>query len=92
MRRLAALLICIFLFAVPAHAANAAASVRTTAVVTENSACQVTIEAEIRLDEPARGLKFPLGTDIHSVTLNGAAASVTQSGGITSVSLSHLNG
>lgn len=92
MRRLAALLICIFLFAVPVRAANAAASVRTTAVVTGNSACQVTIEAELRLDEPARGLKFPLGTDIHSVTLNGAAASVSESGGITSVSLSHLNG
>ena len=92
MRRLAALLICIFLFAVPAHAANAAASVRTTAVVTENSACQVTIDVNIRLDEPARGLKFPLGTDIHSVTLNGAAASVSESGGITSVNLSHLDG
>lgn len=92
MRRVIALLVCIFLFAVPVSAANAAASVRTTAVVTENSACQVTIEAEIRLDEPARGLKFPLGTDIHSVTLNGASASVSESGGIYSVDLSHLNG
>lgn len=92
MRRLAALLICIFLFAVPAHAANAAASVKTTAIVTENSACQVTIDVDIRLDEPARGLKFPLGTDIHSVTLNGAAVSTSESGGITSVSLSHLDG
>ena len=92
MRRVIALLVCIFLFALPVNAANAASSVRTTAVVTENSACQVTIEAEIRLDEPARGLKFPLGTDIHSVTLNGAAASVSESGGITSVDLSYLNG
>ena len=92
MRRIVALLVCIFLFAVPAHAANAAASVQTTAIVTENSACQVTIDVDIRLDEPARGLKFPLGTDIHSVTLNGAAASVSESGSITSVSLSHLDG
>ena len=92
MRRLAALLICIFLFAVPVSAANAAASVSTTAVVTENSACQVTIDVDIRLDEPDRGLKFPLGTNIHSVTLNGAAASLSQSGGITSVDLSHLDG
>ncbi len=92
MRRFVALVLCIFLFAVPVHAANAAVSVSTTAVVTENSACQVTIEADIRLDEPARGLKFPLGTDIHSVTLNGADAPLTQSGGITSVNLSHLDG
>lgn len=92
MRRVIALILCIFLFAVPAHAANAAASVSTTAVVTENSACAVTIEADIRLDDPAKGLKFPLGTDIDSVTLNGSPAPLKQSGGITSVDLSHLDG
>ena len=72
MRRFVALILCIFLFAVPAHAANAAASVSTTAVVNENSACTVTIEADIRLDDPAKGLRFPLGKDIDSVTLNGS--------------------
>ena len=92
MRRLAALLVCIFLFALPAHAANAASSVSTTAVVGDNGACQVTIDVQIRLDEPTRGLKFPLGTNINAVTLNGAPASLTQSGGITSVNLSHLDG
>jgi len=92
MRRIFALILCIILFAAPVHAANAANSVSTTAVVTENGACRVTIEAEIFLDEPARGLKFPLGTDINSVTLNGAAAPLTQSEGITSVNLSHLDG
>lgn len=92
MRRVIALLVCLFLFAVPAHAANAATSVSTTAVVTENGSCQVTIEADIRLDEPARGLKFPLGPNINSVTLNGSAASLSQSKGTTSVSLSHLDG
>ena len=73
MRRILAFFLCVFLFAVPVNAANAAASVKTTATVNENSACIVTIEAEIRLDEPARGIKFPLGTDIRSVTLNGTA-------------------
>lgn len=92
MRRILAFLICIFLFTTPVHAANAAASVSTTAVVGNNSACQVTIEADIRLDDPARGLKFPLGTDIDSVTLNGTPAPLTHSGGITSVNLSHLDG
>ena len=56
MRRIVALIVCIFLFALPVHAANAAVSVSTTAVVGENSACLVTIEAEIRLDDPAIGL------------------------------------
>ena len=92
MRRIVALILCIFLFALPVHAANAANSVNTTAVVMENGACQVTIEAEIRLDEPARGLKFPLGTNINSVTLNGTAAPLRQSNGITSVDLSHMDG
>ena len=92
MRRLAALLVCIFLFAIPVRAANAASQISTTAVVDANGECHVTIKADIRLDDPARGLKFPLGKEIHSVTLNGTPAPVTQSAGITSVNLSHLDG
>ena len=92
MRRAIALVLCILLFAIPAHAANAAPRVSTTAVVRENGTCAVTIEADIRLDDPARGLKFPLGTDIKSVTLNGSPAPLSQSEGITSVNLSHLDG
>lgn len=92
MRRIIALAVCIFLLALPVHAANSATSVTTTAVVTNNGACQVTIDVQIQLDEPTRGLKFPLGPDIHTVTLNGAPASLTQSKGITSVNLSHLDG
>ena len=92
MRRILALFICIILFLVPIHAANAAPRVSTTAVVRENGTCAVTIEADIRLDDPARGLKFPLGTDIKSVTLNGSPAPLSQSEGITSVNLSHLDG
>ena len=92
MRRILALLVCIILFLVPIHAANAAPRVTTTAVVRENGTCQVTIEADILLDAPARGLKFPLGTDIKSVTLNGAPAPLSQSEGITSVNLNHLDG
>ena len=92
MRRILALFVCIILFLVPVHAANAAPRVSTTAVVRANGTCAVTIEADIRLDEPARGLKFPLGTDIKSVTLNGSPAPLSQSEGITSVNLSHLDG
>lgn len=92
MRRILALVLCIVLFLIPVRAANAANRVHTTAEVKPNGECHVTIEADIRLDDPARGLKFPLGTDIHSVTLNGTAAPLTQSGGITSVNLSQLDG
>ena len=92
MRRIIALIVCIFLFTLPVHGANAAASVETTALVTNNGSCQVTVDVQIRLDEPARNLAFPLGSDIHTVTLNGAPASLIQSRGITSVSLSHLDG
>ena len=92
MRRILALVLCIVLFALPVGAKNAATRVHTAAEVKANGECHVTIEADIRLDDPARGLKFPLGKDIHSVTLNGSAAPVTQSGGITSVNLSHLDG
>ena len=92
MRRILALVLCVFLFAVPAHAANAAEGISSIVTVTENSACHVDLTLKIRLDEPARGLNFPLGTDIYSVTLNGTAAPLLQSGGMTCVDLSHLDG
>ena len=92
MRRILALFLCIFLFATPVYAANAAASIETTAIVTANSACEVTVDVEIRLDEPVRGLKFPLGREIRSATLNGTEAHLTQTNGVTSVDLSHLDG
>lgn len=92
MRRILALFICIFLFAVPVHAANAAASIEASAIVTPNSACEVTIDLEIRLDEPVRGLKYPLGAFIRSATLNGTEAPMSQTNGISAVDLSHLDG
>ncbi len=92
MRRAVAVFLCILLLALPVRAANAATTVHTTAHVTANGSCQVTIEAEIRLDEPARNLRFPIGPGITAVTLNGASASLSQSEGITSVDLSHLDG
>ncbi len=92
MRRVIALLLCILFLAVPARAANAAQSVSATATVTENGACQVTVQADIRLDEPAQGLYFPLGTGINSASLNGTPAELIQREGSSQLSLSHLDG
>ncbi len=92
MRRVIALFLCILLFAVPAHAANAAQKVSTTIYVSENSSCQVAVTLDIRLDEPVRGLRFPLGQDIHAVTLNGSRAKLQQVDGLTFLDLSYLDG
>ncbi len=92
MRRVIALLLTIFLFAVPARAANAAQSVTTTATVTENGACQVTIQAELRLDVAVQDLWFPLGTDINSAALNGQSMELIPREGIVGISLSSLSG
>lgn len=92
MRRVCAVIMCLFLLAAPVWAANAASEVTTTAVVAENGSCLVTVKTTVRLDEPATGLKLTLGSGISSVTLNGTSAPLSQSGGVTSVRLSHLDG
>ena len=74
MRRIVALILCIFLFALPVHAANAAESVSTSAVVTENGACQVTMTVRINMDHPVTGLTFPLPRGAKDVAVNGSSA------------------
>lgn len=92
MRRVIAVIVCIFLLATGVSAANSAPAVSTTAVVAENGSCSVQVRMSVRLDEPASDLGFPLGSGISQVTLNGAPAQLTQSGGVTSIRLKHLDG
>ena len=90
MRKLIALLLCCLLFVTTAYADNAASTVQTNATVSADGSCQVSLSMSIRLDSPVRELELPLGTDISSVRLNGSAANLRTSGGVTRVSLNKL--
>lgn len=90
MRRFIAVLLCVFLLATPVYAANAVASAGSTASVSPNGSCQVTLTATIRLDTPVSDLTFPLGQDVSGVSLNGRNVSVKKDGGVSYISLSYL--
>ena len=90
MRRFIALILCCLLFATTAYADNAASTVQTNATVSPDGSCQISLSMSIRLDNPVRELELPLGTNISSVRLNGSAASLSTSGGVTRVSLNRL--
>ena len=92
MRRIFALVLCIFLLAVSVSAENAVSSANSTASVTQSGSCQVNLIVTIRLDSPASNLTFPLGTDVSGVTLNGSRVGVKTEDGISYISLKDLNG
>ena len=90
MRRIFALILCIFLLTSTVYATNAVSGITSTGTVTSSGTCQITLTVNLRLDSPDSSLVFPLGTDVSGVTLNGGAAGLTKENGITCVKLNHL--
>lgn len=90
MRRIIALILCIFLFTTTAYASNGIAAANSTGSITSSGTCQITLTVNIRLDSPDSSLVFPLGADVSGVSLNGGSAGLTKENGITCVKLNHL--
>lgn len=92
MRRIFAVLFCCVILSLPVYADNAAAEVAVTGAVSPNGSCQVAMNVSIRLDEPVDSLLFPLGSNVSSIRLNGANATLLPDGNITNIKLDTLNG
>ena len=90
MRRIPALILCLFLLTTTVHASNAVSGATSTGSVTSSGTCQITMTVNIRLDAPDSSLVFPLGPDVSGVSLNGGAAGLTRENGINCVKLNHL--
>lgn len=90
MRRIIALILCLFLFTTTVSASNGVSSASSSGSVTSSGTCQITLTATIRLDSPDSSLVFPLGVDVSGVSLNGGSAGLTKENGITCVKLNHL--
>ena len=91
MRRFFALILCCLLLATTVYADNAASGAQSTATVSTDGSCQVSITLTVRLDSaPTSDVELRLGPDVSSVRLNGSTASLKRSGGITSVKLTGL--
>lgn len=87
LRRIFAVVLCILLLSTTVYATNTVNAVNTTAVVNSDGSCQITIKATVYLDESSGTITLPLGTNVSSVTLNGAPADLVQSSGVTSINL-----
>ena len=90
MRRILAVILCLFLLSPTVFADNSASAYTTTATVSPTGSCQVVMSVTIRLDQPVPSLLFPLGPDVSNVALNGGHASTTTVGGITCIKLNYL--
>ena len=90
MRRILALILCLFLLSTTVYASNAVSGITSTGSVTASGTCQITLTVNLRLDSPDSSLVFPLGADVSGVSLNGGSAGLTKENGITCVKLTHL--
>ena len=82
----------LFAVTVSAQAATTAKSVSTHATVTHDGKCQVTLTANIHLDQPVSGLRFPLPEKARNITVNGARATGRVQDGLRQVDISRIIG
>lgn len=71
MRRIILLLLCCLVLICPVFAESSVPQVQTSATVTTDSRCSVTMTATLNLEENVRGVSVLLPEDAEAVTLNG---------------------
>lgn len=78
--------------AVGVSAATGAKSVSAYATVASDGTCQITLTANIHLDQPVEDLTFPLPRKAGNITVNGARARSRVTGDLRQVNLSGIIG
>ena len=95
MKRIALLLsviLCCTLLVFPASAQSAVEQIRSEATVVSDGSCSVTLTASVTLDEPVRGLTFPIPSGAMDVTLNGSAVTPSSGSRAALVPLNSITG
>ncbi len=83
-------MVCTLAFSV--SAATAAKSVSSYATVSSDGSCQITLTANIHLDQPVENLRFPLPKKAGNITVNGSRAHGRVENGLRQVNLSGIIG
>ena len=73
------LLLCCTCLCLSAHAATGASSVRSSAAVSADGSCQISMTIVFRLEKALDGLTFPVPSGAKSITLNGTPANTRRS-------------
>lgn len=95
MRRVNAILLCVFLIvymAFPVCAATGVSESRLNASVATDGTCIVNLELQLRLDAPDKDLSFPVPANARSITVNGNSARTYTDGGVRHVKLGGIVG
>ena len=77
---------------VGASAETAAKSVSGFATVSSDGSCQVTLTANIHLDQPVEALKFPLPGEAREITVNGSKVKSVTENGLRQIDISAIIG
>ena len=87
-------LLIVLFFAIPttASAATNASEVNVYATVSTDGSCQVTVTANIHLDQPLDSLRFPIPAKATGITLNGSRARVSSGTDAKLVDISGITG
>lgn len=86
-------LVCMLLtVTVGASAETAAKSVSGFATVSSDGSCQVTLTANIHLDQPVEALKFPLPGEAREITVNGSKVKSVTENGLRQIDISAIIG
>lgn len=95
MRRVFGLVLAVLitvLLAVPVSGATEATACSVHATVSSDSSCQVTVTANLRLEQAQENLTFPVPKEAVNVTLNGSRVRTSSQNGVRLVDLSKVVG
>lgn len=94
-RRAVFLIICVCLLTTAVFAQSSATSINSTAYVSSDGSCQITLDVMVHLETPADKLTFPLPKGAKDVTMNGTSVrtySSSTSPDVILADLSSMNG
>lgn len=85
-------IILLIAFTIPICAATSASNIQNQTIVSADGTCQVSLNITLHLEGGVSDLVFPLPPNAKNVTVNGAGAKTSRSGGVLAVDLSRLVG
>ena len=88
MRRIFALILCIFLLATTVSAAGVVTDLQSNTDIDSDGSCRVNLTLQLRLDNREDSLTFPIPWDAKDVTLNGRSIRTRRQGDLRHIDLS----
>ena len=92
MRRLAIVLLFLFLLTLPVAAFNGVTSAENQTAVSSDGSCQVTVQLQLTLDSVPAVLVYPVPENAFGITVNGTSVSGAHTGSVRNIDLTGFIG